>query len=1496
MTILIYKYTMKDSVYLLRANPALTTNIKLVCDSTYNLYLESYSANKELSDNKYKKVLISSDSFISERMAFFYKDLPSNLAFEVKNNIKSDTIQREVDRQYDDIYYSGMRMVEDTRYTEEFQYNTTLKVEPSSLPQWFFIFRQDGSGLENNNDLDTKKLKVIKFFDLSKSTAIGKLFQKNYIDDDVIPVSPFELNLKKFEFSKWNGYDYKSGGTVSKSMFLEDYMRNETTHFEMERFITSQFQKNEVICSNYINISFLFDDTVSGIFEKSTNYDVATSYKFMNEDIYNGDFKIGTDLTFSTFGIPSEFQVTSEKSYRKRWTINRYHGFYLKNLIFTKKISPMIPVNLNTSGISVYKNEFIVTGSQISGPIQQAMPLLGTWDDNKVYYIKIKETYYLLDKNTENILDVNGNITGTIDHYYIISDVTFNPDTEAPLLDLITGFDPVIKIVWDPVTSAPYITYQDNIPFKLDYDSKIKTKDAVFLLIKIYDNYYNVEYTDGDNLTRKCKIVTDWYLSCDGNKFVRKFDSNKAEEIFTQILNKEERVPYFEFYVPQFVQVADFDFARDNTGYANIENDNFQYVNNTRPFLKEFDITDVSSPKDVYTEQSYQIVTQNPLQLFSIFFDEVNIVDTAQYVYPEFTDSTFVLPTASEYAATGDLYILNNQNSISDIWNVNQSQCKWGYLSGIGNASYPYKINNSLSTSLKYNFTPNPFSERADATEFSLDWFYTFGIPCRNDNLVLPGFQPIYLEFLDIYFRTLNIDLYKQYQTLWDINLGHTDFLSYFRFDMEYYKNPNSKLNLFNYFLNFPVVIGETSDDTIHEILYKYYVKRTSEFIKGDGYNGPSVFFKGLKAYVEYVKLNNPNEGINKNIQDKIEFTPADDIAGFEFSIIFNNKETSDITLHGQAGIDVIINKIHKNVLIYIYIWTPYNCKTSLSHTKRDNAYSEKVVSYLRLDTVDAAEIVDSELSIENLRLSILYKILNSYSTEYPGFSDGIHYSMVEEVTQYPLKVLDVSNTVLNLSDCIYDASINGFFITLTIDGFFPIKQGDWIYLKFLSLPYIDINKNYKVKSIINDKITIELRDASNVLGITPFSLNISELSYLTKEISLIPFRLRCIVPEEIKINDKINLVTLNNSAPIRPDNNVTNLKGVMRFYPVPLSPPYTFETTKILINDLLKIKDGTVENVWRNNPLLRGLVKANIDTELTYKAIDDLPSIYRYSGDYEPVINNVNLFNKFKLIEYGQNTKQLAIGFYPTNIINSFLTFYIKLMPSGKYKLIIEAVAHQYNGLLGETDPFKIKDIIYFSFCTLFDTFNDSSFNRNYNFSLYDTYNKIANKYFEIDSILNTYTLTTQQVINLFTNNVLVLENDGVYNPLTDPAPNHLVYVIETSYEFDGYDSLYEQQFDISGDPIYIAKGSANYFKQVEDNISFDRTLKDFGINKSIIIGKYTTETISPLKSSNALYDEKNKFAMDDEHGVTQIDRSIFKSSWDLEYYYKTEKNKFNT
>jgi hypothetical protein len=81
--------------------------------------------------------------------------------------------------------------------------------------------------------------------------------------------------------------------------------------------------------------------------------------------------------------------------------------------------------------------------------------------------------------------------------------------------------------------------------------------------------------------------------------------------------------------------------------------------------------------------------------------------------------------------------------------------------------------------------------------------------------------------------------------------------------------------------------------------------------------------------------------------------------------------------------------------------------------------------------------------------------------------------------------------------------------------------------------------------------------------------------------------------------------------------------------------------------------------------------------------------------------------------------------------------------------------------------------------------------------------------------------------------------------------------------------------------------------YKKIKRNTIFNYKFNDFAMNKNIIISKMQN-TIDIMKTSSPKYNQTNRFPMIDEHGVTTIDRNIFKSSWDLDYYYTQINNKY--
>lgn len=1343
-----------STVSLLRANVALTTNYKIVVDSKYNLYLESYNSNQELSDRKYKKFMISPDSFISERISKFYKDLPADIAFDVKNTIKSDNIQSIYKNQYDDIYYSGPRNVEDNSFVEEFQYHTTLKINPRSLPKYFFIFRVNDTGLleltkDNVKDKFLGDLKIIQTFDLSPKTNIGKLWKKNYIDDDKIPISPFELNSNKYEFSTWNGYDYKSGGTVSKSFFLDDFLQNQTTDFEFESFLTDGFRKNEVVSSNYTNISYLYDDTVCGIFIKGFPY-LEEEYPFIFKLIK--DKKIDVSMFNRTINVSGKtvYIFNTNIPYRKKWTINRYSGFYIDNILALDKISSYANAQFSTDpNIQIQNNVFVIPDVDNPGEFISISPLLGAFNENLPIYFKIENDFYLVEKQ--------GN------KYVIISDKIFN----GYMNDFLLASSKSIKIVFDDPNVGTYKNYIKYLDDSYYYNDKFSKYEDGIIVIKMFDQFYTLNI---DNVNKRIYINTDELIYCDTNILTRQLGENTRYNNL-QILTKDNVIDYFDIYVLQFTDIKDFDFKRTDTDHTRIEYDKNNSVSYNRPFFYQLDSTDVSFPIDVYYEKDYKI----------------HIHDVATDINSLVLQGQYILPTSSEYASSGDLYVITDTNKLTRIWDLNQSVVKFGYSNSIGSNSAAYKLNNSLDVWSSFNMTSNMYGANISTQDLNLDYFYTFGRPI---NYQLDNFYTLvqFNNYIDenIIHRTLNIDTeVVETDPNWDDDSSNM-LKNYYSPNLEEYKNPTSNFDYFDYLLNTPYRI-DYQDHTKN--IYKK-VNRIAYLNECDGVNGPSLFFKGFNAYLQYVKLENPND-----VNSFKTVTSADDLVDYGFSIVFYGKFTSDETKFGKAGIDVMINKIHKNILIHIYIYIASYSYTSLDYRNRDFIYNEEYVKYGYQDFSGLITFIDSELAIKDLTLNKLINIISTCQIENDSFSDGIHYEIIDNYTQYR-----VTNAVLDPLD------LSNKTIIVTFDKAPNLKEHDWMKFHNTTIPEFD--QNVQIVSKVNNltyKFTLIEDATANLVIINPLLDQIT----VTNEISVLPFRFKIIEPNEIKLNTNVNLIVGDNSCPVKPFNNIIVNKDIL------------------LQDDSLT---GLVPNVYNNDNISRRIFKKNNEAALTYSAVQNLPSIFRFNGHYEPIVTDIELFNSEKLIK--NSTGYVGLR-YVKFILNTELL---------KYNLVIGIEEDPFNII----QPIEIDDIIYIKKS---NNGNESYLNTtSYVVDIYDSVIQNGSREIKLSILFD------QEYINDF----------NVSNP------GGILF----------YDFPYI--FDIK------------LFKRVEKNTLFNYNFLNFGINKNIIISK-VQGTINIMKTSAATYNQTNRFPMIDEHGVTVIDRNVFKSSWDLDYYYTQINNKYD-
>jgi hypothetical protein len=86
---------------------------------------------------------------------------------------------------------------------------------------------------------------------------------------------------------------------------MESIIQNETTHFELEKTITNGFKDFGVIASNFINISYLFNDTVNDILKPTTYSLLENKFitTYINDNLIAANtYSIsGNDITFNTF-------------------------------------------------------------------------------------------------------------------------------------------------------------------------------------------------------------------------------------------------------------------------------------------------------------------------------------------------------------------------------------------------------------------------------------------------------------------------------------------------------------------------------------------------------------------------------------------------------------------------------------------------------------------------------------------------------------------------------------------------------------------------------------------------------------------------------------------------------------------------------------------------------------------------------------------------------------------------------------------------------------------------------------------------------------------------------------------------------------------------------------------------------------------------------------------------------------------------------------------
>ena len=182
---------------LLRTNPKLTTNIKLVI-SDNQLYLESFDATDQLSASKYKRFKVNSKgSYVYDVAKFWNKDnTPTDLQYKVKRSYTDYSVLDSYDKQFEEFYNYGA--VKNISKLHDYDLRMLAPIWlDKKIPSKFLIYRVDSpydnlasqsNALERiNKTLSNSTL--IKEIDLSNNSDIGK-YLRNHVENELFPSAP----------------------------------------------------------------------------------------------------------------------------------------------------------------------------------------------------------------------------------------------------------------------------------------------------------------------------------------------------------------------------------------------------------------------------------------------------------------------------------------------------------------------------------------------------------------------------------------------------------------------------------------------------------------------------------------------------------------------------------------------------------------------------------------------------------------------------------------------------------------------------------------------------------------------------------------------------------------------------------------------------------------------------------------------------------------------------------------------------------------------------------------------------------------------------------------------------------------------------------------------------------------------------------------------------------------------------------------------------------
>ncbi|MFM2392630.1 MAG: Tenacibaculum phage PTm1, partial [Bacteroidota bacterium] len=1263
----------EKSFFIIRTNPTLTGNVKLVVSSDYKLYLESFNANEALRNQRFKHYLIKMEEYWKEVLPDFFSNVENSTIFGVRNLNDISETYTDYKFQFDDTYFSGAQFVEDNFYTEEYEYTAPLYLKRSKLPTDFIILRVDGLGsISEDSDSSNfreriiNQLKYVTSFDLTENSDLGVWLKKNFVDDVGLPEQPLILSHGDVALTQISGIDIKASGWVTKYLNLFDIQSQNSPIFKTEEYFNKLWENNNLIYPDIMNFKFLFDDTPA---------------------------------------TPTSL---------RKYSINRYLGFYVDEKVALKSVSPFKGFDLNIvpfdslEGLDAIEanqipylkeNTFI---QEIDGRLYSFDPIKNGWKDGNTYWIEYNRNYYRLEKiantvtnifepnviigdflyrvvasinierSNDDLLNIDGLDQSYIDSLspddlknakrVLINDLGNDYSTGTTYKDRLTITN---EIKYNNITGNNIIENSNTtlIKFKRNYETRIINGISTFLFtveIQELDNTFTIENFDeadlhlfdinGDkyvikkypvgtpNLAGKYYLNTDWAVNVNTTDISAWINNGNVSLDPTFYKNRkietvpfDSPIPFFTIYRINFTDIKDFDFDRVESNYTRYE------------YEQKYNIKQNVEPK-FYAKE----FRENPLNIYTIKGDKARRI-------PILDENNRPLNLRDQ---RGELnYFTGNPYTDTDLYYTDLDGSSWQLLDGVKDGSNWYK----------YELSPINLNR-----EFYREEGYIWRLEDANGNV---------LGLIDFKANSDKTNIYEG--LTWGANKKNE--ISDIKQPLPVINSvdPNEQLDT-NYI---PVSSEYINSDELWELrdndLTAIWDKNQS-VVKWGALNsiGAHDYPYRLNYSLEFGMYNNePNPNTNRNFPER-EQQNLDYFYRFN---LLNKEQYQYYTLHINDDFFNIDAYLSKNYDYFEGLFKSDQItsdgleltnKYSLFINKNDFADSETIFRGVKYLISDVTQIIFDDVELQKTGTIIVDDIITTPNTKYSDYkftiifgkkkSDfsndyvkgtgnsnmGIDFYLNDywknvvihlyintdetiqltnpdnnqfvnaETSEIDLWYRDTNDT-RDTNPTLWDAlefKVNNFGINLRPRDF-----------KLLDIINFIKNKNFDPKGEINkEKINfIHIYDELDSKG-NPL---VKVMNWENTD-----FVINIDLPSEVLIKEKAFITTAINNSDI-PDFDINNsLENRKITEDVSNNPNFTSDGLQVdSVNDI---------NSFNNYPIAKTITQNTVDTREAWELENDTdPSLFRYDGVYAPIFKTVPLFRPLVYKEIRDNKVAPILG-----------------------------------------------------------------------------------------------------------------------------------------------------------------------------------------------------------------------------------------------------------